>query len=441
MLVILSIALTGVLAYSTPAYQVYPNLYIKPTPIADNYMDKTLSTLATPPFLISHQKGVNGLITQQTSQFNNVVSSIRNAEIDNFTLINPTTDQWNLLFQQSNGLELSFFDDLSPKQLDTFFSHNLNSEPTFQSIDSISRVWLYEDPKTGSINIWFISDQNEKVIQATINLPAHMISSFLAKITPTMQLDAIPTNGKNPWDKANQGVSFSRMLYLPSQTVNVNSYHYALKRIKVNAVEEWLLQDSNIEPIDLTKNESVYTDNNQILTFYKQNSYMVYVDTTGGDVSNTPISTELDLMNTKFMDKHHGWTGNYVLENWKNVSGNDLFTFRLMEQSLPVFWGTTSSSHLDTIRLQYGPSISSVARYERSLLYLAKQPLKQEPSTLAGKTDLLAELAKRNKSLNSIERIYPIYRASSSDNTEVTLTPCWLVKLTDGTFIQIGGKS
>ncbi len=443
LLVISSIVLTGVLWYSTPAYQEDRNqdTYAQAPYIAkDNYVKKNLYTLTAPPFLISHKKGNHQLVLQQSAMFNTLIHDVYKIGFDNFEEISPTADQWNMLYHQADGLELSFFHDMNPEQLDIFFYQLLSNDSTFQTLPSISRVWLYEDPNTGKSNIWFISDEDNKVIQATTNLTAFSLSKSLTKINSNISLEPVPTNGKNPWERSNQGNMFSRMLYLPTKSIAMSQFTYSVKHISIDDMKEWLFQGANIEPIELPKNESVYMDNNQILTYYKQDSYMVYTDSTRGDESPTPISTELDLMNTKFMDKHHGWTGNFVLEEWEKSNGSDNYSFRLMEQSLPVFWGKSTKPQLDSIQLQFGSGISSVSRYQRSLLYLAKQPFMHVGSLLDDKTTLLTKLTKEHIDLASVKRIYPIYRASRTRD-DVTLTPCWLVEQTNGQTLQIGGES
>jgi regulatory protein YycH of two-component signal transduction system YycFG len=449
-LVILSIILTGLLWYSTPSYEEQSDVdYTLPPYIAkDNYVKKNLYSLNSPPFLVSHISGNHQLITeQQGTIFSTLIRDVHRTSLDNFQLITPTTDEWNMLYQQASGLELSFFHDIPIEQLDALFFQYLNNEPIFHDITAISRVWLYENPDTGKSNIWFISDKEGKIIQATItNLAVKEWSKKvdIIKNAPSyLSLEAIPINGRNPWDKVNEGVPFSRVLYLPSQAVATEQVRYTTQPITIENMKEWLFQGADIQPIDLSKNESVFMDNDQILTHYKQGSYMVYTDNTRTDGETNPISTQIDLINTKFMDKHRGWTGNYVLEKIADQDGNHLYTFRLIQKNLPVFWrdGEPNTTYLDTIQLQSGPSISSVSKYKRSLLYLSKQPYKQVPSSLPGKPIILAELSKKNIPLTTIQRIYPIYLANNLQHGEVILTPCWLVELTNGETLQIGGVS
>jgi regulatory protein YycH of two-component signal transduction system YycFG len=219
---------------------------------------------------------------------------------------------------------------------------------------------------------------------------------------------------------------------------------YNKQTISIDSIKEWLFQGDEIEPIDLSKNESVFMDNNQILTFYKQQSYMVYVDNARTDGNSTEaVSTEIDMINSKFMSKHHGWTGNYILDEISKQDKSHLYTFRLINQSLPVYWeeDNKKSPHPDTIQLQAGTSVNAISKYVRSLNYLAQSPKKQTPVKLLKKEEVLAELAKKHIPLTTIKRIYPIYQATYTKRGEAQLTPCWYVEKTNGETTQIGGTA
>jgi regulatory protein YycH of two-component signal transduction system YycFG len=446
-LVISSVILTGVLWYSTPSYDDQNIAYIPAPYVAkDNYVQKTLYQLTAPPFLISHEKGKHLMITQQQNKlFSKWIYDIYQTKMDSFELITPTTENWNSLFMQSNGLELSFLEDLPIEQLDAFFYHLLKNEPLFQNLTSISRVWFFENPATKKSYIWFISDQEGKVIQANTNFTSDEWSKNIEQINKTpnlVKLDAVATNGKQPWDKANQNVPFSRILYVPNQSMPSTQYTYTKQNISIDSIKEWLFQGDAIEPIDLSKNESVFMDNNQILTFYKQQSYMVYVDNARTDGSSANgVATEIDVINTKFMSKHHGWTGNFVLDKLSQQENARLYTFRLINQALPVYWegDNTKIPQLDTIQLQAGSSINAVSKYIRSLNYLSKKPMKQIPYALPTKEVIWNELAKRQIPIASVKRIIPIYKAKNISKSQVQLTPCWQVEQENGEWIQIGG--
>jgi regulatory protein YycH of two-component signal transduction system YycFG len=448
-LVISSVILTGVLWYSTPSYDEQNIAYIPAPYVAkDNYVPKSLYQLTSPPFLISHTQGQVQLITQQQSTlFPKLIHSIHGMKLDGFEAITPTTDDWNLLFLQANGLEMSFLQDLPVEQVDAFFYQLLKNEPLFQSITSISKVWLFENPTTNKSTIWFVSDQDGKVIQANTNFAGDQWSQILEQIKQTpnlMKLEAIPVNGKNPWDKANQNIPFSRIVYLPIRSNPMSQLTYTKQTISIDSIREWLFQGDEIEPIDLSKNESVFMNNNQILTFYKQQSYMVYVDNARTDgTTSTAVGNEIDVINTKFMTKHHGWTGNYILDKMSQQEDSHLYTFRLISQALPVYWegDTTKNPHLDTISLQAGSSVNAVSKYIRSLNYLSKNPIKQTSFALPTKESILAELTNKQISLSSVNRIHPIYKAKNNSRGQVVLTPCWQVELSNGDMIQIGGVS
>jgi regulatory protein YycH of two-component signal transduction system YycFG len=448
-LVLSSVILTGVLWYSTPSYDEQNIAYIPAPYVAkDNYIPKNLYQLTAPPFLVAHTQGKHQFITQQKSRiYSKLILDVYKLKLDEFELITPTPDDWNLLFLQANGLELSFLRDLPVEQLDVFFFHFLKNEAPFQSISTISRVWIFENPTTKKSSIWFISDQDGKVIQANTDLTEKQWSSYLEQIKQTpnlMKLEAVPANGKIPWDKRNQNIPFSRILYMPDGDSAMPQLTYNKQTISIDSIKEWLFQGDKIEPINLSKNESVFMNNNQILTFYKQQSYMVYVDNvkTDGSTSSGP-GDEIDVINTRFMAKHHGWTGNYILDRISTQEGVRLYTFRLINQALPVYWegDTAKKTYLDTIQLGMGNGVNTVSKYVRSLNYLSKKPIAQKNIVLPNKESILNELTKKQISLLFVNRITPIYKADYNVQGQVILTPCWQAELTNGDLIQIGGGS
>lgn len=447
-LVISSIILTVVLWYSAPPYDEQTNNYIPASYIGeDNYVPKELYQLTAPPFLIAHQQGKHQLITsQQSSLYAQLTKDLYEVKLDGFEIINPNAEDWKQLFLQTNGIELSFLQDVPIGQLDAFYYHLLESEPLFQSaVNTISRVHIFTNPKTKRQETWFISDQDGKVIRANANFAGNTWSKLMQltkrNTTKSPLLEAIPTNGKNPWDRANQNIPFSRIVYLPTQPMEMEKLTYSNPTISIDNMKGWLFQGDEIEPIELSKNESVYMDNNQILTFYKQQSYMVYVDNTHSDDTKTIVGNEIDMINSKFMIKHHGWTGNFLLDKMFQQENTRLYTFRLINHGLPVYWQQKANNgkYLDTIELQAGTGVNAISKYVRSLNYLAKKPSKQSAVKLPNKTDVIKTLSKQKIPLSTVKRIMPSYTAQRIAKGEVQLTPCWRVEQNNGEVIEIGG--
>jgi regulatory protein YycH of two-component signal transduction system YycFG len=447
-LVISSIILTVVLWYSAPPYDEQTNNYIPASYIGeDNYVPKKeLYQLTAPPFLISHQQGKHHLITsQQSSLYATLIKDLYEVKLDGFEAITPTADDWKQLFFQTNGIEFSFLQDISVEQLDAFYYHLLENEALFQTIDTISRVYIFTNPKTHQEETWFISDQNGKVIRANAKFAGNTWSKLVqlikrsTKQSPTWEV--IPTNEKNPWERANQNIPFSRVLYLPTQPMDTAMYTYDNLSISIDHMKGWLFQGDEIEPIELTKNESVYMDNNQILTFYKQQSYMVYVDNTRTDETKTTVSNEIDMINSKFMSKHHGWTGNFLLDSMLKQENSRLYTFRLINQGLPVYWQqkTNKVNYLDTIQLQAGTGINAISKYIRALNYLARNPKHETTVQLPNKETVLKTLSSQNIALSTVTRMIPIYMAIPLSKGEIQLAPCWRVEQNNGGVVLIGG--
>lgn len=432
LLVILSFVLSGFLWYSAPTYKGKKPEYPLPPYPFDNgkYNQKSIYQLIAPSQMIVHHPTKTSWLLPENPTYDQLLATIRDAKFNHTQDIQPTPEEWQRVYQQSIGVEFLFTHDKSLSTLDPYFKESLRQQAVLNRLNHISRVYFFTDPQSQLLHVWFISDREQKIVQARVEHENLQLEELLmiASSESTIALSPIPVEGKAPWEPDQESTRFSKMIYLPEKSLPVNEAIYGAGMYKIEDMQQWLFRDPGLEPILLNNNESVYMYNDQWLTSYKKGNYMVYNDARSKSQLNAvPISDELIQINN-FMQRHRGWSGNYLLDQITvDPEDYNLYTFRLFVQGYPTYWKSTANTdiHLDQIHLRSGTN--GVSKYSRSLYYLKGDPtltVRELPS----KNELLLFLKENNIPLKTIERIFPGYQAHFIDkNNQVKLEPVWVI--------------
>lgn len=427
LLVAASLAQTGILWYSSPSYEESrQNDYFSPPQIgSEKYRKQVVSQLAAPREFILHQEGYQQQILPNHDQDNyqSLMEKLKYAIIENLEEIHPTPTQWKRLLKDNTGLELRFHNSISAETTDTFFSSNVDL-----NMDTISRLWFFEEAKTGKTYAWFISDQEERVIQGSLEL-----SAFRDWIKTMEQLDGhevetVLADGSNQLDKKAEKVP--EIFYLPTEPLQTERYTFRLKLIKAEDMKQALFPDPDLAKRNLVLDNSyIYTDGRSNLQHNTEFESMIYNDPVSNSTSDTTVAEDLEVIN-QFMNRHSGWTGNYLLEmsDEDKNSGLPVYTFRLFVGDYPVYWTKKNDKSPSTIRLS--STGKRVATYQRSLHYLSTNS-KQEKDELASKKELLNHLKKEGLTLSDLRSLHPGYRAVPHSD-QVELIPTWVAEKKDG---------
>lgn len=454
-LVLLSFVLTGYLWYSAPSYEENRKEdYFQPPFIGkEEENDKRPYQLTNPFQIIAHRASQHLLILSNKTEFNDLYHTIRTTSLTEFTWFQPKYDDWNLFYNQSQGMELQFPYDNSIGQLDNFFQQTtLRDEPLLNSLGTISRILLFTDPQTKQVWVWFVQDNGQKVIRARVdNFTNTKINHIMTQINPSTHtaLTPIPTNGKPPWDEANKDIPFSRMLYLPIKPLPVSQLTYHYKTIDINTMKQWLFKDPFVTPIQINDDELLYMyngqdqniDSDQIITYHQRKASMIYSSTpTTTDEPKMLIREELNQMN-QFIQQHRGWTGNYVLEQITSENTANEYFFRLFVDGHPIYWSHEGlGSDLSSIQFQI--SNNSVSKYARSMHYLTGDPVKKTDVFIPKSEDILLALQNNGIPLNQVTQIYPSYQGSmpKGEKKQINLQPTWIVYTLDGKVRPLSSK-
>ncbi|SHE85758.1 Two-component signal transduction system YycFG, regulatory protein YycH [Seinonella peptonophila] len=452
-LVLLSFVLTGYLWYSAPSYEENrDDDYIQP-PYIGSEKDNDISTydLTQPQQIIAHRTGQHLLIHSNEKVFQELYNMVRGVSLVDFTVVQPTPEDWNRYYNQSQASELQFPNGCTVGQLDTFFQRTtLRDESTLQALSQINRLGFFTDSKSNRVWMWFFSDDAQQVVQARVdNLTPTQLQTALNQVMPNRNplVIPVPTNEKAPWDPMNKNIPFSHMLYLPTAPLRVNSFAYDFRTIDINTMKQWLFKDPYVTPIQLNNDELLYMYNSQdqniysdqIINYRKKQGMMTYTNSpTPTEKPRMLIREELNLIN-QFMQLHRGWTGSYVLDQLTSDKQVNTYLFRMLLRGFPVYWENEQPGNQpNTIELSV--TQNSVSKYSRSLILLTGSTPEQKPNLLPAHDQLLDQLKKKKVSLASISSIYPALMGAQRNEQHILLQPVWVVKYTDGKIETISAE-
>lgn len=443
-LILLSFVLTGYLIFSTPSFEESSDGYLRPPFIGEEKNNQqSVYQLAAPFQLITHYQGNHALTLPQDQNFDHLYEMIREAELKNFAEIKPTPEQWETIFGESVGVELHFLHDTTIGQLDSFFKRTVfREQPLIKDQKKIGRIIFFIQPTSNTIDAWFISDETKTVIQAeTFQINAQQLDRQIhqAAISSKYSLIPYPTNKRAPWNKENEKVPFTRIIYLPRTPFSMETLTYNLREIDIEHMKQWLFTDPSVAPIQLNNNESLYMYNDpnmyndQIITYNKQKNTMVYTNAPT-KTENQPmlVREELDEIN-QFIQRHRGWTNIYRLDQIKTEDHANEYIFRLFVNHLPVYWTPSETSKMiDPDIIQFRVIAGSINKYSRSLHFLSKEVVNKSTTTMPDQNEILALLKQHKINLIQIKRLYPSYQAIPFQGQTVQLTPIWTVEMNDG---------
>lgn len=458
LLILTSFALTGLLWYSSAPYTETTNNQkdYQETPRigkeADN-RQKEVFDLTAPPFLVVHQRNQHHLITKNNTAYRELMKIIyQDSDLANVERKIPTPQEWRYILEETNSVEMQFFQDMTLEQVDSFFLALLNSDgkAPLKDLGKISRILVWEDRNQSNPKIWFISDETHSVVQAT--MATTLMESFHSQVvsaivsSPDNQVTPIfGSNNKPPWDPG-AGATFSRIFYLPNDPWQITRPTYETDKYSIEKMKQILFRrDYKIDAIN-NNNELIYLLNDQTLVYNQAKNEIRYTDNSNRDGEEKVISSQIETIQSEFMLKHYGWTGSFLLEKVLPQEKKGTFVFRLMHDGIPVYAPKPSAEKDSQVQLDQilitpdSSNASGVGSYQRSL-EIIKEEISVQSQTLPGRAQVLEELHKRNLPLTEITQLYPIYQMKRIKENEIEFVPYWKVQTVSGVEVLIGGES
>lgn len=444
-LVVLSFLLTGFLWFYSPGYKPKPDGEMPPPVLSEmeKYNEKSSAQFVAPYQLIINQGGKTTWSHPDRPEYQSIVNSIRDAKITQLEKINNVkAEDWKKRLIDGPSLQLQFARDVNAETLDAFFKTSILEEFSLPLPAETSRILLYlneEQPQ-----LWLISDDTGEIVQATLNLDPAALEKVISQAQSQAQVELVPVvaNGKAPWDKANEKQPWSRIFYLPAAPSTWPTWNYKREQITVDNLKEYLLTSSKVEPI-VIYNENLYMSESQRLIYNKLNHSLQYSEDVPAEESkNVMVEEQLYDIN-KFVQRHRGWTGDYLLDQVESVKDEEetnQLSFRRIIAGLPVYWNESSEQTVypDILQFQAGASggVDGIKQYVRSTFYMIDGTVGSD-APLPDRDQVLQQLNERNVPLTAIEQIYPGYEAKYNDNL-VQITPVWVVITTAGKQLLIG---
>ncbi|MFC7440135.1 two-component system activity regulator YycH [Laceyella putida] len=447
-LVTLSFVLTGFLWFYSPGYQQKPDGYRPPTVLTgDKYNEKNSRQFVAPYQLIVTQGGKTTWIHPDREEYQSIVNSIRDANITQFEKISHVkSEEWKKRLLDGPSLQLQFARDVNVESLDAFFKASILEQFSLHLPAETSRILLYVNG--GQPQIWLISDDTGEIWQAALHLDPSALEKAMGQARQQAQVELAPVvaNGKMPWDKANENLPWSRIFYLPTTPPPLPTWNYKTEQIEIDDIKEWLLTSSKVEPI-VIHDENLYMSEDQRLIYNKRvNSLQYSEDVPAEESKNLMVEDQLYDIN-KFVQRHRGWTGDYLLD-WvepvKEEAETNQFTFRRIIAGLPVYWNQPSEQTIypDVLQFQAGASggADGIKQYVRSASYMIEGTRTGE-ANLLDRDEVLRQLSERKIPLTAIEQISPGYEAKFYNANKIQLTPVWVVLTTAGKQFLIGSPT
>jgi regulatory protein YycH of two-component signal transduction system YycFG len=430
-LILLSFVQTGLLWYSSPSYEGNKQLYVtRPQIGSEKYNKKQMYELVAPHQIIWHHSGATAWILPEQNGYDNLIKSLHAGKLENLQLITPTAEQWNQMYQQATGVELRYFRDVPSEVISAFYLDDID----LSRLKWVSRIWVFI--QNNQIITWIISDSEQKVMQAQTTIARfHSVLGEIAhqKMEP---VDPFYTTGKFPLDTASSVPKFPHAFYLPKESVQATERVYELKKIQIDAMKSWLFNDPTLISRFTTQNGSnVYTDSARLLQYDNQKQEMTYTSSAKATEPASP-SLELDRIN-RFVKKHSGWTGNYLLDRITQNSDNatNHYHFRLIVDGLPVYWPATIQSKnpdLDPFGIELESTEDEVSMYQRSLWYLSSDPQERKAVQLPNKDSVLKLLNQNDIAPTNVRDLFLGYQTEKMSDQYVKLKPVWIVMTANG---------
>ena len=413
-LVLLSLLQTYVLVYRTPQFeQAVQSDYVQ-TEQADILLD--VEQLLKPRMIVAHLgEQVHSVFYPQTPVYGNMLETWRQFTYKNLQKTDMTLEEFYDQREQRLALSLQFEQDLELGTIQTLFNVTVDQE--FQSQPLFDMLFAAPDPVENKMHIWFVSQNKRHVYKCT---ETDMSESEFTEMMVNASLQPVYRTYKNRF-------------YIPEQPPTMTDVTMAYEKVEAAPLWQRLFIDPNITR-NLTERDGtkIYTDGKRGLQIKNNGRYMVYSDPVAQQNYSGNLLESMRI-GTQFINKHGGWSGDYLLHAMKvNVAeGESIYDFRQYYGSLPIIHPEESWFGYTRLKMKSG----TVAGFQRPMVELTKAPKLDQEVLLPAGNELAARLDDLTKKA-ALRSLYPAYIAKWSGET-VRLSPAWAVETDDGKWVWI----
>lgn len=425
-LITLSLVLSIFLWNSAPRLDnLKPSDYVAPQPIGHKY---EVTDMIRPAALVFHTGDGRHFKTDIGSAlYKKMMPEMDKWHFSEFTEVKLTKEQWETVANKKKGLEIVYKHEIPADIASELFSLRGHIEVEF---NSISRMMLYENREKNAVYALFISDEDQRVIQAQASIPIEDMErwvspQFLAGLSELMLYRAFVENeeeGMRP-----NRYAFYQPIYLPKGREKANRYRYFYQPLTVQQVLDTLFVDASLtRQVTERDGTMIYTNGSQSVSIPANRTYLLYrypvhewepskVDRVHYDALNSALS---------FVNEHGGWTGRYYLESLeKSQSGEEetvAYRFRQYIDSYPLF-SEIPDTNVVSLRVSGGTVSELYYPMQQLDLYFERVSV-----PIMSGVELIKWMEKQRIDKRKVTRIeFGLYTRSKYDFIE--MRPVWVI--------------
>ena len=425
LLILLSFVFTFLLWYHVYFFEGTQKDYIN---FAQREKNLQTSKIICPAFIVLHKKqNTDKMFLHKSKEYTKVLDFIQTLKITSLPY-NTDLNYWSYLHDNFLGIEFRYIYNMPFSIFLPLFKEQTINFSKIPKSFLINNFWLYFDNAKNEWILLLPSFKEKKII--CLKLKSNNIQS-IENLTQqnliALDVKPIPLKEYLPWEKKNNNFYFNPYSYTFLKNPPFSTKRYFVKKLNIDNLKQTLFQGSESKPITLNKNETIFLGDNQIINYNKNQEFLTF--------SNTDIEDEKDLNNneeenkdielekiTIFIQKHKGWTRDYILEKYNKEE--KIYTFRQIN-TLPIFWVKDSKIPVINLQIEKG----EIIKYTRSLYYLGEELGKNNSSKLIPLETLISKLKRGgNKSLE-LKNAIPCFKAieETKNNKKIaTLVVSWL---------------
>ncbi|GAB7388524.1 two-component system activity regulator YycH [Bacillaceae bacterium] len=417
-LVATSMILSWLLWTNQPQFEtVDPPRYLEPQPLGET---RELKRVLLPKSIVfhygenRHTKALPGM-----AHYRFVIREMENWYFYNFKRTSLSREEWTNILEEYRGVEVIFPDALPIPVLAERFAMEGAFDPSAEKID---RVWLYLDDRDDVLYALFLSGESDEAVRARTSVTFHDLLNVYLSLG-----DKLPEYFPQPYDA--EGTSFKPVYYLPKERQTVKEWRAFYETITVEQVVQALFVDPSLtRKIIERDNTLIITDGNRSIQITPDRTMLTYHEPVletdeEGEIGNQLVSA------VSFVNKHGGWTGDYLLS--RVIGGGSPsqagFVFREYLASYPVYGEGGQSLGMMSVQLDD----TFVTGYQRSLIRLHKYVDDGNTQVMSGK-EILHALREEGQDPGKVKDIYLGYQGSVTKEY-VHLHPVWIVERANGT--------
>ncbi|AFH66349.1 YycH family regulatory protein [Paenibacillus caseinilyticus] len=412
-LVLLSILLSYMLAYSYPKYDpVVPDEYIKTDTLGRQI---PLPDMLFPDQLVLHLGNDRHTLLYanlEQPQYREIINIVNQRYMQNFhkTTLGALGLNWDEVRSKRPGLEVRFRDGLPLDVLQEVMQ--IKGELPAEG-DLITRIWVFVQENNEVRTILF-TDTASTLYEAEANFSVKDVEKFV-KVE-----EGYPPYRYMPQD-----------YYLPEGNLTVSSPTMNYTQLTEDQLKRTFFVDPALTR-SLTEwdGSDIYMDGTRGLQMRGEQRWLTYSDPVAPSVDNKEDLKGNLRSAVQFINQHGGWNGTYGLQKVPQqlLPSSGAYVFRQYYDGYPVIGKRGENIGFVKIVVQKG----IVSSYERSTMMPDVRSAVRRDVILPGGEALDAKLKQYGR-IAQVYSVFPAYRPVVTERT-LELIPGWAAELRDGSY-------